>query len=68
MEVETLVKSPEGQELAVLCLDFGYKLAEHPRDLTRHQINFLLNALTYRINKMSYEQNLEPGTTRIIFE
>ena len=36
------VLTPEGQELAALCLDFGYKLEECARDLTRGQINFIL--------------------------
>lgn len=63
-----MVKSPEGQELAALCLDYGYKLADHPKDLTRHQINFLITALSHRAKQISYQNPLEPGTTRIIFE
>ena len=43
------VASPEGQELAVLCVDYGYKLADRVQDLTRKQINFLVAALNYRI-------------------
>lgn len=62
------MRSPEGLELAALCLDYGYKLAEHPRDLTRDQINFLMAALGHRLKQMSYTQPLERGTTRIIFE
>jgi hypothetical protein len=37
--------SPEGQELAVLCLELDYKLADRVQDLTRTQINFLLTAV-----------------------
>lgn len=62
------MRSPEGLELATLCLDYGYKLSEHPRDLTRDQINFLMAALEYRLKQMSYTAPLERGATRIIFE
>jgi hypothetical protein len=40
--------TPEGQELAALCLDFGYKLEICARDLTRNQINFILIAKRIR--------------------
>ena len=43
--------SPEGQELSVLCLDYGYKLADRVQDLTRLQINFLVAALNYRVER-----------------
>jgi hypothetical protein len=62
------VKTQEGLELAALCLDYGYKLAPHPRDLTRDQINFLLAALAYRARQISYAKPAEKGVTRIIFE
>jgi hypothetical protein len=62
------VRSPEGLELSSLCLDYGYKLAEHPGDLTRDQINFLLSALSYRLKQVSYQRPPEEGVTRIIFE
>jgi len=62
------VKSPEGLELSSLCLDYGYKLAERPGDLTRDQINFLLSALSYRMRQVSYQRPAEEGVTRIIFE
>ena len=42
--------TPEGQELAALCLDFGYKLEECARDMTRNQINFLLLAKKLRFD------------------
>jgi hypothetical protein len=38
------VLTPEGQELAALCLDYNYKLEPCVRDLTRNQINFILIA------------------------
>jgi len=43
--------TPEGQELAALCLDFGYKLEECARNMTRTQINFLLIAQKLRIEE-----------------
>lgn len=69
MEMERFVKSPEGLELSILCLDYGYKLAPHPSELTRDQINFLTAALAYRLKQIKYySKPLEEGTTRIIFE
>ena len=41
--------TPEGQELAALCLDFGYQLETCARDLTRTQINFILTARRLRV-------------------
>jgi hypothetical protein len=44
----------------------GYKLAEHPRDLTRDQILFLTASLVHR---MSLKQNASlagAGVTRIV--
>ncbi|MBS7634401.1 hypothetical protein KEJ34_02740 [Candidatus Bathyarchaeota archaeon] len=66
--MENFLKSPEGLELSTLCLDYGYKLAEHPSELTRDQINFLMAALVYRLKQIKYASPLEEGTTRIIFE
>ncbi len=43
--------TPEGQELAALCLDFGYKLEECARDMTRNQINFILMAKKLRLDE-----------------
>jgi hypothetical protein len=62
------VRSPDGLELTALCLDYGYKLAQHPSDLTRGQINFLLAALTYRLKQISYTKPTEKGVTKIVFE
>lgn len=69
LELEEFVRSPEGMELAILCLDYGYKLAESPRDLTRDQINFLIAALSHRMRRLAEASRpIEEGTTRIIFE
>jgi hypothetical protein len=46
------VLTPEGQELAALCLDFGYRLEDTARDLTRNQINFILIAKRMRDLKL----------------
>jgi hypothetical protein len=43
--------TPEGQELAALCLDFGYKLEECARDMTRNQINFILMSKKLRLDE-----------------
>ncbi len=64
--MKRFVESPEGQELAALCLDYGYKLAEHPSDLTRPQINFLIAALTDRLEKVSMARADKAGVNRII--
>lgn len=68
LEMEELVKSPDGLELTALCLDYGYKLADCPGDLTRDQINFLIFALSHRLKQMSYSRPTDSDTTRIIFE
>jgi hypothetical protein len=65
--MKRFVRSPEGQELAMLCIDFGYKLADRPGDLTRHQINFLAAALADRLEKASLARSDKPGVTRIVF-
>ena len=51
MKPRNFVLTPEGQELAALCLDFGYKLEECARDLTRTQINFILIAQKLRVEE-----------------
>jgi hypothetical protein len=66
--MEEFVRSPEGLELSTLCLDYGYKLAEHPRDLTRDQISFLMAALATRLKMTRFAGPVERGTTRIVFE
>jgi len=52
--------------LASLCLDCGYKLAEHPRDLTRDQILFLTAALANRLQQLEASRLAAEGTTRIV--
>ncbi len=65
--MKRFVASPEGQELAALCLDYGYKLADRPSDLTRTQINFLMAALVDRLEKASMARADRAGVNRIIF-
>lgn len=60
------MKSPEGLELAVLCLDYGYKLADKASDLTRDQINFLIAAYNYRMWLMKEVSETREGWTKII--
>jgi hypothetical protein len=52
--------------LATICLDCGYKLAEHAQDLTREQILFLTSALAYRIEQMQTARLAREGVTRIV--
>jgi hypothetical protein len=61
------VESAEGQELSVLCLDFGYQLADTPEDLTRPQINFLVAALNRRIEILASARAAQEGVRKIIF-
>ncbi|CAG1770687.1 hypothetical protein BAC3_01257 [uncultured bacterium] len=61
------VESPEGQELATLCLDYGYRLADKLSDLTRHQINFLIAALVSRMEKIAAARGGEAGVTKFVF-
>jgi hypothetical protein len=65
--MKRFVRSPEGQELAMLCIDFGYKLADRPGDLTRPQINFLALALSDRMERISISRSDKPGVNKIIF-
>ena len=65
--MKRFVRSPEGQELAMLCIDFGYKLADRPGDLTRAQINFLAAALVDRREKLALARSDKPGVTKIVF-
>jgi hypothetical protein len=55
-------------ELAALCIDCGYRLAEHPRDLTRDQILFLTAAVAYRMQQAEAARLAEDGVTRIVVE
>ncbi len=66
-ELERFVESLEGQELAALCLDYGYKLEDSPIDLTRLQINFLMAALANRIEKIAIARAGKSGVTKFIF-
>lgn len=61
------MESPEGQELTVLCLDYGYRLAGSPADLTRPQINFLIAALANRVERVAQSRSGESGVTKFIF-
>ena len=63
--INRFVRSPEGQELAALCLDYGYKLAERPSELTRDQILFLMAALSYRVEQQTQARMAAQGITRI---
>ncbi len=60
------MRSPEGLELAALCLDCGYRLADHPADLTRDQILFLTGALAYRMEMARASRMGTEGVTRIV--
>jgi len=64
--IEEFVKSPEGLELAVLCLGYGYKLADKDSVLTRDQINFLIAAYNYRMWLMKEISETREGWTKII--
>jgi len=61
------VESSEGQELAALCLDYGYRLADKAVDLTRPQINFLIAALVKRFEKVAAARSNEEGVTKFVF-
>lgn len=54
--------------MAALCLDCGYKLAEHPRDLTRDQILFLTASVAYRMQQVEAAKLADDGITRIVVE
>jgi hypothetical protein len=53
-------------ELATLCIDLNYKLADHPRDLTRDQILFLKACLAHRANLKENTALASAGVTRIM--
>ena len=59
MILKNFAASPEGQELAVVCLDLGYKLANSAGELTRKQINFLTLAWNHKLNQTKLEHNLK---------
>ena len=60
------VLTPEGQELAALCLDFGYKLEDCARDLTRNQINFIM--LAQRMRFEDEQQVIEEQEREAMFQ
>lgn len=64
--MKRFVESPEGQELAAICLDYGYKLADRPSELTRPQVNFLIAALVDRLEKVSMAKAERAGVNQII--
>ena len=64
--INKFVTSPEGLELAAICLDCGYKLADHPADLTRDQVLFLTAALAYRLQRAEAARLAAEGITRIV--
>lgn len=67
IELTEFIESPEGQELAVLCFDYGYKLADSPSDLTRNQINFLFGALVSRMEKIASARAGQSGVSKFVF-
>lgn len=52
--------------MAALVIDLGYKFAEHPKDLTRDQINFLMAARAFRAEQAEQARLAEEGITRIV--
>ena len=52
--------------MAAICIDCGYKLADHPSDLTRDQILFLTAALAFRSRQVEATRLAEEGVTRIV--
>lgn len=60
------MRSPEGVELAALCLDCGYRLADRPGDLTRDQILFLTAALANRMEQIRNARLGAEGVNRIV--
>ena len=71
MTPKNFARSEDGKELAVLCLDLGYRLADRASELTRHQINFLMSSLARRReigNISSKLAGFGEGGTTFIFE
>ena len=56
MKSKNFATSLPGREIAFLCLDMGYHLAERPSELTRNQINFLITAWNMRIEEAEMER------------
>jgi hypothetical protein len=68
IEIRRFLDSNDGRELSILCLDYGYRLADTPADLTRLQIDFLMAALAGRMELMASAQPEEAGVTKFVFE
>lgn len=51
----------------MLCLDYGYKLASSPADLTRLQINFLMAAMANRMERWGAARASREGATKFVF-
>lgn len=47
-------------------MDCGYKLADHPSDLTRDQILFLTAAMAHRMEQVRTAKLAAEGVTRIV--
>jgi len=60
------VETPQGQELAHMCLDFGYRFCEKVGDLTRLQIEFLVRALVQREEQLTQAKLGSEGIRRMI--
>ena len=60
-EIGRFVRSPEGFELACLCIDFHYKLSNRPGSLTRDQITFLTESLRCRNESAEIANRSETG-------
>lgn len=65
--MKNFIKTNEGVELSILCIDLNYKLAENISQLTRNQINFLIESLKYRNQQVESPNPNPEGVTRIIF-
>ena len=71
MRPKNFAQTDNGKELAVLCLDMGYKLADKASELTRHQINFLIAAMNRRQRIGAIRSRMADfgeGSTTFIFE
>jgi hypothetical protein len=60
------LESPDGQTLAHLCLDLGYKFSEKPGDLTRLQVEFLMTGLRFRGEQLTQAKLASEGIQRMI--
>lgn len=69
MRPKNFARTPQGRELAFLCLDLEYRLADRAQDLTRAQINFLVAAHNLRVEVATLLSRLqrEEGMSGWIF-